>query len=206
VISSGADNKVLQYDGFHPKARIVTMGHCFIDSRYLAQWHLGTSQAMIVPDYYSWVETGTAAITAGSPMIALTAANPNIVPLMTVVAAGILPDNSVVVSTNGAQIMLNQNATATNGSTPVIIYDDPRNSDHHQKIHTPDTIQMLTASNWTAEEWDLMLAKLAAPNAAFNGLSTVSDAATQGNVVASNPQVNDPNRWRVIGNPNVRIH
>jgi len=63
---------------------------------------------------------------------------------------------------------------------------------------------MLVALGYTAAEIDLMITQLALPNAASNGLSTVSAAAGNGNAEAV--ELKDSNRWKVIGNSNVKIH
>src|SRR5208283_1631121 len=38
-------------NGFAPKAKVVFLASCGIDANFLAQWHLGAGQALIVPKY-----------------------------------------------------------------------------------------------------------------------------------------------------------
>jgi hypothetical protein len=49
-IGGGRSAHVLE-NGFAPEARIVFIGHCFIDDKYLAQWHIKEGHALIVPQY-----------------------------------------------------------------------------------------------------------------------------------------------------------
>jgi hypothetical protein len=47
----GNINQVVLPNGFTPKARVVFLGGCGIDAKFIAQWHLQKGQALIVPVY-----------------------------------------------------------------------------------------------------------------------------------------------------------
>lgn len=44
-------NWIFLPNGFAPKAKVVFLSACGVDANFLAQWHLGAGQVMIVPQY-----------------------------------------------------------------------------------------------------------------------------------------------------------
>ena len=51
ISPNAGDNWIPLPNGFAPKAKVIFLAACGIDANFLAQWHLGAGQVMIVPQY-----------------------------------------------------------------------------------------------------------------------------------------------------------